>query len=69
MTEDKAEAESDTESYQQYLTTKLNNCQFQRYLIVLCLLFAIVFVNATPEPVAEAEAEADSDDCAYYECA
>ena len=39
---------------------------FQRYLIALCLVFAIVYVNATPEPVAEAEAEADADADAYY---
>merc|ERR1712127_527413 len=38
----------------------------KRYLIALCLVFAIVYVNATPEPVAEAEAEADADADAYY---
>jgi len=39
-----------------------------KHLIALCLVFAIVFVNATPEAVAEpeAEAEADADADAWY---
>ena len=41
-----------------FMTVNFPN--FQRYLIALCLVFAIVYVNATPEPVAEAEAEADA---------
>ena len=47
-----------------HTVTSLNDLfclNFQSYLIALCLVFAIVYVNATPEPVAEAEAEADAD--------